>query len=88
MAAVCPWNYAIVTLRKGQGLQLPFNTPVRPKGGEDMVSASIETLRKRFADVERMYGSLFNLISKNEISLDSGSIDTLLSDLSEQLNTL
>ena len=88
MAAVCPWNYAIVALRKGQGLQIPFNTPVRPKSGEDMVSASIETLRKRFADVERMYGSLFNLISKNEISLDSGSIDTLLSALSEQLNAL
>ena len=88
MAAVCPWNYAIVALRKGQGLQIPFNTPVRPKSGEDMVSASIETLRKRFADVERMYGSLFNLISQNEISLDSGSIDTLLSALSEQLNAL
>ena len=88
MAAVCPWNYAIVALRKGQGLQIPFNSPVRLKNGEDMVAASIETLKKRFSDVERMYGSLFNLISKNEISLDSGSIDTLLAALAEQLNAL
>ena len=88
MAAVCPWNYAIVTVRKGQGLQLPFNTPVRPKSGEDMVSASIEALQKRFADVERMYGSLFGLKAKTEISTSSGSIDTLLAALSEQLNTL
>ena len=88
MAALCPWNYAIVTVRKGQGLQIPFNTPVRPVKGEDMVSASIEQLKKRFADIERMYGSLFGLKSKNEISMESGSIDTLLAALSEQLRSL
>ena len=88
MAALCPWNYAIVTVRKGQSLQMPFNTPVRPVKGEDMVSASIEQLKKRFADIERMYGSLFGLKSKNEISMESGSIDTLLAALSEQLRSL
>lgn len=88
MAAVCPWNYAIVTLRKGQGLQLPFNTPVRPGAGEDMVSASIGALQTRFADVKRMYGSLFGCCAEFEIGTESGDIDTLLAGLKEKVNAL
>lgn len=85
MAAVCPWNYAIVTLRKGQGLQIPFNTPVRLQNGKDMVTASIEMLQKRFADVERMYGSLFGLKAKMEIGTECGSIDSLLEEISKEI---
>ena len=29
MSAASPWDYAIVTLRKGQRIQLPFNTAVK-----------------------------------------------------------
>ena len=89
MTAMCPWNYAIVTLRKGQGIQLPFNAPVRlAKPGEDMVTASVNALNERFDKVVRMYGSLFGLKSRFGIGTEEGSIDTLLAALDEQLKTL
>ena len=88
MAAACPWNEAIVTVRNGQGMQLAFNTPVVPRRGEDMVSASVEALRKRFADVERMYGSLFGLRAKFEIGTESGDIDSLLASLKQTIAAL
>lgn len=88
MAAACPWNYAIVTVRNGQGMQLPFNAPVRPQHGEDMVSASIRALQQRFAEVERMYGSLFGLRAKFEIGTQSGDIDSLLSALKQTIQAI
>ena len=82
MAAVTPWDYAIVTLRRGQGMQLPFNTAVRPSGREpDVVAASIETLKARFDAAEKMYGSLFGLVAKFELGLGCGSADELLDGL-------
>lgn len=88
MAAMCPWNYAIVTIRNGQGIQMPFNKPVKPAAGEDMVSASIRELKTRFGEIARMYGSLFGLQSKQEIGTDSGDIDSLLTAIRDSLKTL
>ena len=89
MSAANPWNYAIVTVRKGQRMQLPFNTAVRTSAKEpDMVENSIVALQKKFADAERMYGSLFGLKSKTEISLESGSVDELTDNLKNALATL
>ena len=88
MTAMCPWNYAIVTLRRGQGLQLPFNAPVRPSAGEDMVTASVNALNERFEQVARMYGSLFGLRAQFRLGTAEGSIDTLLAELDAQLKAL
>lgn len=89
MSAANPWNYAIVTVRKGQRMQLPFNTAVRTSAKEpDMVENSIVALQKKFADAERMYGSLFGLKSKTEISLESGSVDELTDNLKNALEAL
>ena len=89
MTAMCPWNYAVVTLRKGQGIQLPFNAPVRlAKPGEDMVTASVNALNERFDKIVRMYGSLFGLKSQFRIGTEEGSIDTLLADLDGQIKTI
>ncbi len=89
MTAANPWDYAIVTVRKGQGMQLPFNTAVRTSAKEpDMVENSIVALQKKFADAERMYGSLFGLKSKTEISLESGSVDELTDNLKNALEAL
>ena len=82
MAAVTPWDYAIVTLRRGQGMQLPFNKPVQTPGREpDVVAASIETLKTRFDAAEKMYGSLFGLVAKFELGLGCGSADDLIDGL-------
>lgn len=89
MSAANPWNYAIVTLRKGQRMQLPFNTPVRTTPQKpDMVANSIEALKNNFDAAARMYGSLFGLKSKTEISLESGSVDELSENLKKAIETL
>lgn len=89
MAATTPWNYAIVTLRQGQRMQLPFNDAVRTSSkNPDLVTNSIEELKTRFASAERMYGSLFGLKKKMEISPESGSVDDLLSGLVESIQAL
>ena len=89
MAAVTPWDYAIVTLRRGQGMQLPFNTAVRPSGREpDIVAASIQALKERFEAVEKMYGSLFGLQAKFELGLNCGSADALLAGLRDAVASL
>lgn len=89
MSAANPWNYAIVTVRKGQRVQLPFNTAVRTTVKEpDMVQNSIAALKERFSEVERMYGSLFGLKAKFEISLESGSVDQLADTLKNAMESL
>ena len=88
MTAMCPWNYALVTCRKGQGIQLPFNQPVRPTMGEDMVSASIAALQQRFAEIRSMYGSLFNLLEEFEIAPGKGNIDELISGLRNRIASM
>ena len=82
MAAATPWDYAIVTLRRGQGMQLSFNTAVRTTAKEpDIVVNSIGALKERFSAAERMYGSLFGLKKKLEIGLGQGSVDELIEGL-------
>ena len=82
MAAATPWDYAIVTLRRGQGMQLSFNTAVRATAKEsDIVANSIGALKERFSAAERMYGSLFGLKKKLEIGLGQGSVDELIEGL-------
>ena len=81
MSAASPWNYAIITVRKGQRMQLSFNDPVRPQA--DMVAASVESMKAQFEAVEHMYGSLFGLKDKIEIapSRDGKSIDDVIAAL-------
>lgn len=89
MAAVTPWDYALVTLRRGQGMQLPFNAAVRATAKEpDIVANSIRALKERFAAAERMYGSLFGLKAKFEIGLENGSADELISGLRDAVTAL
>ena len=88
MAATCPWNYAIVTLRKGQGIQMPFMAAVKPENGKDIVECSKERLRKSFEDTQKMYGSLFGLLEKLEISTQEGDIDSLCEKMVNKISTL
>jgi len=84
MSAASPWNYAIITVRKGQRMQLSFNDPVKSSREKpDMVAASVESLKAQFEAVEHMYGSLFGLKDKIEIapSRDGKSIDDVIAAL-------
>lgn len=79
MSAATPWDHAIVTLRKGQRLQLPFNTPVRTSAEyPDIVSAGIAELKKRYDSCKNLYGSLFGLESEIEFGEDCKNFDEML----------
>lgn len=89
MSAANLWNYALVTIRKGQRLQLGFNTAVRTSVKEpDIVANSIKALQEQFANAERMTGSLFGLREKYEICLEKGSIDELIAMLKSDISKI
>ncbi len=89
MSAACPWDEAIITVRRGQRLQLAFNTAVRTSAEKpDLVANSIAALKQHFADAERMYGSLFGLKAKWEINQQTGSIDEVVGGLKQTLAAL
>jgi len=51
-AGLCPWEFAKVFVRKGQGLQASFETAVRPSNGGHL-SSSIKTLTSYLQKKER-----------------------------------
>jgi len=81
MSAACPWEYAVVTVRKGQRLQLPFNTAVR---ASNLLEASKAELNAQLENLEKMYGSLYGLRKRMELGIGLGtSIDDLVSGLKQ-----
>ena len=88
VAGACPWDYAKILLRKGQGIQLSFDKPVKAKGG--YVAPSIEALKADLAAKEKLFGSLFGKISECEIggSESTLSIDDVLELLSQKVGAL
>lgn len=53
-----PWEFARVMVRKGQRLQVPFETPVKAREG-GYLQPSIEALKSYLDKKERLAGSLF-----------------------------
>ena len=51
------WDYARVLVRKGQGMQVSFDKPVRENGG--FLAPSIEALEEALTRLEKQAGSLF-----------------------------
>ena len=82
MAAVTPWDYAIVTLRKGQRLQLPFNSPVKTSREiPDLVKAGIAEMKKRYESYKNLYGSLFGLEFETEFGEGHNGFDAMLAGI-------
>ena len=80
-AGYCLWDYAKVLVRKGQGVQLSFETPVKPKDG-GYLQPSIEEVQKQISKKEKLSGSLFGKIAEFEFGLDENfSIDNLVDSL-------
>jgi CRISPR system Cascade subunit CasC len=76
-----PWEYAQVLVRRGQRLQVPFETAVKPKNG-GFLEPSIETLKDYLNKKEMMFGSMFNKVATYEWGLDeSYSVDALIENL-------
>lgn len=74
----CLWDYANILVRKGQGVQLSFDKPVKAKDA-GMLEPSIEILKKDIAKKEKISGSLFGKLAQFEFGIDENfSIDNLI----------
>ncbi len=81
-AGASPWEFARVLVRKGQRLQVPFETPVKkgPNGG--YLQASVDALKTYLDKKEKLAGSLFGKQAVYDWGEDEGfSIDALVSSL-------
>lgn len=88
LSGACPWDYAKILLRKGQGIQLSLDKPVKPNNG--YVIPSIEALKTDLAAKEKLFGSLFGKICEYEIGGIENrlSIDDLIDQLNKQIEAL
>lgn len=77
-----PWEFARVLVRKGQRLQVPFETPV-PKGREGgYLQPSIQALKDYLDKKEKLSGSLFGKLAGYDWGVDEEfSIDDLIAKL-------
>lgn len=75
-----PWEFAKVLVRRGQGLQVPFETAIKAHGG--YLQASITALKDYLGKKEKLAGSLFGKVGDYEWGEDENfSIDDLIARL-------
>lgn len=80
-SGACPWEYAKVYVRKGQRLQVPFETAVKAKNG-GFLDPSKETLCAYLEKKEKLAGSLFCKIKDFEFGEDVNfDIDKLVESI-------
>ena len=76
-----PWEFARVLVRKGQRLQVPFETPVKAREG-GYLQPSIDSLKAYLDKKEKLAGSMFGKLASYEWGEnDDYSIDDLVADL-------
>lgn len=76
-----PWEFARVMVRKGQRLQVPFETAVKAKDG-GFLQPSIEMLKTYLDKKEKLSGSLFGKLASYDWGEDDNfSIDNLVTAL-------
>lgn len=76
-----PWEFSRVMVRKGQRLQVPFETAVKSKEG-GYLQASIDELKGYLDKKEKLSGSLFGKVASYDWGDDENfSIDDLVSSL-------
>lgn len=74
-----PWDYAKIYIRKGQRLQLSFETPVKSSKDGGFLHPSIEVLNAELSKKEKLSGSLFGKIAEFEFGQDENfSVDNLI----------
>jgi CRISPR system Cascade subunit CasC len=79
-----PWAFAKVLVRKGQGLQVPFETAIKAKDG-GFLQPSIQALTEYLVKTEKLHGSLFGKQADYTYGLDDNfSIDDLITSLKQQ----
>jgi CRISPR system Cascade subunit CasC len=81
MSGASPWDFAKVFVRKGQRLQVPFETAVKAKDG-GFLQPSIQVLTDYLSKKEKLHGSLFGKQAEYTFGEDENfSIDDLVAAL-------
>lgn len=81
-----PWEFAKIFIRKGQRLQVPFETAVKSKN-QGFLESSIEQLKQYLAKKEKLGGSLFGKIEEITFGEDENiSIDHIIQKLKNFVN--
>ena len=87
-AGYCPWDYADVLVRRGQGVQLSFDNPVKAKGN-GYLEPSYQAMRNQIGHNEKLMGSLYGKIDEFIYGEDEDySIESLCSDLEKAIDNL
>ncbi|SCX57782.1 type I-E CRISPR-associated protein Cas7/Cse4/CasC [Nitrosospira sp. Nsp1] len=78
-----PWEFAKVLVRKGQRLQVPFETAIKAKDG-GFLQPSIDAMTSYLARQEKLHGSLFGKQAEYTYGQnDSFNIDDLIAALKQ-----
>jgi CRISPR system Cascade subunit CasC len=82
-----PWEFARVLVRRGQRLQVPFETPVRAQDG-GYLQPSIQALKDYLDRKEKLSGSLFGKLAAYDWGEDENfSIDDLIAALKDKVTS-
>ena len=83
MTAMCPWNYAQILVRDGQGIQVPFEEAIKSNNG--YLKPSISYLKEKLNAYKAMYGDkLYGLRQAIEFTDDGKmSVDNLIKIICE-----
>jgi CRISPR system Cascade subunit CasC len=81
-----PWEFARVLVRRGQRLQVPFETPVKAKEG-GYLQVSVDALKSYLDKKEKLAGSLFGKLAGYDWGEDEKfSIDDLVKSLQNHVS--
>lgn len=83
-----PWEFARVLVRRGQRLQVPFETPVKAQAG-GYLQPSISELKIYLDKKEKLTGSLFGKVASYDWGEDeSFSFDDLIASLADKVSKI
>lgn len=81
-----PWEFAKVLVRRGQRLQVPFETPVKAGQGGGFLVSSVTELKGYLSKKEKLSGSLFGKLGDYEWGEDETySLDRLIEDVQKHV---
>ena len=88
MAAYSPWDFAIVTIRKGQNIQMNFEKAIKKTNDFSIVEAGIKELKEKFYNAKSFYGSIFGEKFTIEIEPGKNGFDKLINNVTDEINKI
>lgn len=87
-AGYCPWDFAHIYVRRGQEVQLSFETPVKASGN-GYLEASKKAMEDKLYQNEKLMGSMFGKVDEYTYGDSDGhGIDQLISKLRDDISEI